>query len=226
MKSLSHFFSAVVATWCIVASNTAHADLIVQSFVNQHVGTLLGPATVTSPNGQTTLNGNFTLTQAVNQFDPSLGTLNGVNIFFEVDFAMTGTGGPSGGSLSGSASASYRWGGSSYFGGGTGSGTGGGPSSPLNASFSMGASNNLTSPSLLNSAIGTGTVDWEFVASSAQVSINGSGTSGQLDVSGDELTVTYDFTPTAVPEASVATVWSLVAVGVAIKRRRKCSDEE
>lgn len=210
---------SLIAVLSSVVPGQANAATITQTFLDQHVGTLFGPTGITITGEP------FSFSQAVNQFDPAQGTLNSVNVDLDFDFEVAGTTGPTGGSIGGGLSASYKWNGSTYFGGGSGTGTGSGPGTPISAA--MGVSGNQDLPLPLSIAIGTGTVEWRFDGL-ANLNVDSLGTAtGTYSLVSDSLIVTYDYTPSAsaVPEPSALVLLGIATCGAvgARWRRRKPS---
>ncbi len=201
-----------------LAPASVHADTIVQNFV-------VPAADLLGPTDQNLLNQPITVFSFnVNQFDPALGTLDSADVSFNASLLITGTAGPTGGSISGGASTSVYFDGTSFTGAGSGTGSGGGPGSPVSAPFSLSGSSGLVS-GILPSAIGTGTVVLEM-SSLTGGNLDGStlGTdTALLSVTGGNVAVTYNYTA-AIPEpASALLLLSAIAplIGLPNRRRRR-----
>ena len=199
----------------LATSTLAHGATIMESFT-------LSPTSIVS--GQTTP-GTFPYTffdEAVDQFDPSLGTLNSITIEVTINFLISGET-TTGGSVSTDFSGDYYANGSAIdagvVAGASGNGTGGPPGVFPSVPFTLLTSNTLNPTdhsAYFTRATGTGTYDLSY---EGNVNFNIAGAStGNLDITGGSVSVIYDYT--SVPEPSAALFGILALSGVALRRRR------
>lgn len=170
--------------------------------------------------GVTSTNYGATFSFNVDQFNPSLGTLDGVSVSysFVVDTQVT-LGSTSGGATF-SGGGSFVWDANSFYGTGGGAGNGGGPFSTITLSYNIsgtvtpGGDNGLT----LDMVKGTGTSVLSFQPGFSVSVPDGASASGAL--TSGSLSITYDYTPVAVPEPATLGLATLAAGLVLLRFRR------
>ena len=159
----------------------------------------------------------------VDQFDPSLGTLETVQIDFELDFLGTGTTGSSSGGLNMSLIGNLSANGDEFDGTGNGGGTGGGPNTVLSLPVDLDLNKSYDpfgdSANIAAEVIGTGTFELLFQGD-ILFAANTLGTSdGTLDFNGGTVSWTYGYT--AIPEPSTYTLTAGAIGFITIIIRRK-----
>lgn len=161
----------------------------------------------------------------INQFDPALGTLDSVTFTYAFTFHGIGNTGAEGGGLSAGAYGSFFLSdvSGSFYSYGNGNGTGGAPNSNINLYVSVGQSGaigSLSSSTYVDTYLkGTEsrTLSWEPTVS---VSPDGTAT-GTFELSSGTLSLTYNYTPAAIPEPSAfAALAGLAVLTCAAARRR------
>ncbi len=220
-NSVSLFF-LIISLFSGVAMH-ASAQTIVYEYTDQHLGVKLGPT------DQSITNASPDITQVIPQFDPSLGTLTGINVWMDIRWEITGTAGPSssGGKISGGMRGWLDWAGSAYIGEWTGDEDFGPPNTQLNAGFRTDQySVNLISldQRFHDDTVGTGTLLWQYRSQDSlglylDASDLGTAT-GQIAVSSDSLTVTYTYDPVVVPEPSAMLLLGFGVIALGTRRQR------
>jgi hypothetical protein len=173
--------------------------------------------------------GDFTST--VSAFDSSLGTLNSFSIVWDMFFEMNGTvrnATPSTGSISGGASGNVIVNGIGYNGGGGSNSIGGDPGEIISASFAVNVSDIFLSedagifydPQILAMVLGSSDFDLGYDASyiPRYNNLNGATASARGSV-----TLTYDYTATAVTSPITIAIFGLGLVGLGWSRHKKLS---
>lgn len=217
------------ALLCVPAFS--NAALIVQS--DSFDTTLFNGAPVSSPFVQNVNN----VSAVFNPFDSGLGTLNSFTIAWSFILATNATTGGSGGSIGASLSGSYSIDAIGYSGNGGGFGNGNGPNSPVSANTSNLASSitflpadagDSYDPAILATITGGSpyTLTWGSLGSGLL------GTFSLTDIStaivtiepGSGVTVTYDYTPSAIPEPSTYLAiagFTMIGAVMYIRRRKQ-----
>ncbi|MEO0508574.1 MAG: hypothetical protein AAF065_01800 [Verrucomicrobiota bacterium] len=217
----------IILTITTLALGLAHtvrgAIQITQNFVIPADSQIIGPT-----GDSTTLDPFEYLSLTPDQFDPSLGTLNGIQLFYDLSFTATGTAGDSGGGISITFGGFFSANDILFSNDGSGNGTGGGPDSEFN--IMAGISPNEPSLSsfqfdlIVDEVTGTGTFDlvlegdFEFDISSVGL------TNGVVDYNGGTVAWTYDYTP--IPEPKTYGILFALAIATQIGMYRKRPSED
>lgn len=182
---------------------------------------------VSFPSGGNSYTPTFSL--PIDQFDPALGTLDSITFAYTFTFHVEANTGVSGGGLTVSVGGDFYLsdGGGAFYNSGGGNGSGGGPGT--NLSFDVvvgpesGAPGNLGASGYVDFYLkGTESriISWE-----PTITLSPSGTTtGTFELTSGTLSLTYNYTPAAIPEpsafATLAGLAALACAGAQRSRRR------
>lgn len=158
----------------------------------------------------------------VDQFDTSLGILDSVVFFYNVDFTLSGTTGSTTGMITGSVGGNLFAGAVNLESNGGGNGNGDGPDTAITAPFSTTNTSTIlvedAEQNFIDTVTGNGTFSLSYNVA-ATLDASGLGTdTGQLDITGGSVSWTYNFT--TVPEPSSIVLLAFGAMAIFTRKRR------
>lgn len=192
-KALSWRTPVIFLLLAPIVAAQATVDLV-QNFNLDSIETILGPT-----DSDTQVSGLELFLSSVDQFDPSLGTLESFTLEVDVSFSAAGTADSGGGGLDFGYSASFFANGELITSAGEGSGAGGDSNEMFNGTGDFDVLFTDLPTALEDTVVGTGTFEF-FFRGSSDVRIFGV-SDVTMDFDGGTVSWTYTYTPVPEPQS-------------------------